>query len=84
MANIARLGVVFGLDTAEFTQGLEAAKNSLNNFANKIPAVTATAVAALTAMTYKALDFADAIQDVATANNLTIDRKSTRLNSSHT
>lgn len=73
MANIARLGVVLGIDTTEFTKGLNAAKKSLNDFSAKIPTLAAVGAAAFTAMTYKALEFADQISDTAKANDVAIE-----------
>lgn len=71
--NVGRLGVVLALDTAEFTAGLQKAQKTVLNFANTaIPNMAAAGVAAFTAMTYKALSFADAISDVAAANDIAI------------
>ncbi len=73
MGMLARLGVVLGLDTAEFQKGLSGAKKSLDQFAQQIPTVAGVAVAAFTAMTYKALQYADAIADTAKANDVAIE-----------
>lgn len=73
MGMLARLGVVLGLDTAEFQKGLTGAKKSLDQFAQQIPTVAGVAVAAFTAMTYKALQYADAIADTAKANDVAIE-----------
>ena len=74
MANtIARLGVRLGLDTAEFVKGIEAAKKDLSEFASQAKTMATVGVTAFAAMTYKALEFADSIADVATANELAID-----------
>jgi lambda family phage tail tape measure protein len=74
MANtIARLGVRLGLDTAEFVKGIEAAKKDLAEFASQAKTMATVGVTAFAAMTYKALEFADSIADVATANELAID-----------
>lgn len=73
MANIARLGVVLGIDTTEFTKGLNAAKKSLNDFSAKIPTLAAVGAAAFSAMAYKALEFADQISDTAKANDVAIE-----------
>jgi lambda family phage tail tape measure protein len=73
MANtIARLGVRLGIDSAEFTKGIEAAKKDLANFANAATNYAAIGAAAFTAMTFKALQFADSIADVAKANDVAI------------
>lgn len=73
MGMLARLGVVLGLDTAEFQKGLTGAKKSLDQFAQQIPNVAGVAIAAFTAMTYKALQYADAIADTAKANDVAIE-----------
>lgn len=70
--NVARLGVVLGIDTAEFTKGIEAAKKSILGFANQIPVYTAAGVAAFTAMSAKAMEFADHMSDLADANEMSI------------
>lgn len=73
MANtIARLGVRLGLDSAEFTKGIESAKKELSSFANEAKNYAQVGAAAFAAMTYKALEFADSIADVAKANDLAI------------
>jgi lambda family phage tail tape measure protein len=73
MANtIARLGVRLGIDSAEFTKGIEAAKKDLSNFATAATNYAAVGAAAFTAMTFKALQFADSISDVAKANDVAI------------
>ena len=73
MANmIARLGVVLGLDTAEFNKGIEAAGKKLEQFsqtAEKFGKVGATALVAASAA---ALQYADDIADVAKANDVAI------------
>ena len=69
--NVGRLGVVLGLDTAEFVQGLDKAKSKLTDFANNaLPKIATAGAVAFSAMTYKALAFADAISDVAKANEI--------------
>jgi lambda family phage tail tape measure protein len=76
MANIARLGVVLGLNSAEFTKGIESAKKSVTNFAqDAIPILKNAAlagVAAFTGMTYKALQLSDQIADLAAATELSV------------
>lgn len=73
MANmIARLGVVLGLDSAEFSKGLEAAGRKLEQFgqaAEKFGKLGATALAAASAA---ALQYADELADVAKANDVAI------------
>ena len=73
MANtIARLGVRLGIDSAEFSKGIEAAKKELSSFATAASGYAQVATAAFTAMTFKALQFADSISDVAKANDVAI------------
>jgi hypothetical protein len=74
--NIARLGVILGLDSAEFVKGIDAANSKLYDFSVKAAGVAKDAViatgVAFAAATYKALEFADAIADVAKANDVSI------------
>ncbi|NDH10009.1 MAG: hypothetical protein EBY16_10490, partial [Gammaproteobacteria bacterium] len=75
--NIARLGVVLGLDSAEFVKGLDSANKKLYDFGVKVAEQGRTAVlalgAAFAASTYEAMKFADEIADVAKANDVAID-----------
>ena len=75
--NIARLGVVLGLDSAEFVKGLDAANKKLYDFGAKVTEKGKTVVlalgAAFAASTYEAMKFADEIADVAKANDIAID-----------
>lgn len=71
--NVGRLGVILGIDTAEFVRGLEQAKRSITDFAmTNMPRLAAAGAAAFGAMTYKALQFADQMADVAKANDVAI------------
>lgn len=72
MAILARLGVVLGLDSAEFQQGLASADKKLAEFGAKIPTVAAAGAAAFAAMTYEAMKFADELSDTAKANDVTV------------
>ena len=73
MANtIARLGVRLGIDSAEFSKGIEAAKKDLASFASEAKNYALVGATAFAAMTYKALEFADSIADVAKANDMAI------------
>jgi hypothetical protein len=69
---VARLGVTLGINSAEFAQGIEAAKKKLGEFAEKAEVMGKVGIAAFAAMTYKALEFADQISDVAKANDVAI------------
>jgi len=73
MANIARLAAVLGLDTAEFKQGLASARRSLDQFAERLPTVAAVAGAAFVAMTYKAMQMADQMSDLADATDISVE-----------
>lgn len=73
MANtIARLGVRLGIDSAEFSKGIEAAKKDLSEFASQAKTFATVGATAFAAMTYKALEFADSVADVAKANDMAI------------
>ena len=75
MALISRLGVVLGLDTGQFTANLGKAESQLTNFANKAKGLSTTVAAvgaAFGAVAYKAIEFADALHDVAKANEMSI------------
>lgn len=74
MANmIARLGVVLGLDSAEFVRGVEAASRKLEQFEQAVGKYGAAAAAALTAASFAALRYADEMVDVAKANDVAVD-----------
>lgn len=73
MANIARLGVLLGLDSAEFSKGIEAAKKKLQEVSTSMVTYSKVGAAALAAMSVKALAFADDISDIAAASDMTID-----------
>jgi lambda family phage tail tape measure protein len=74
MANmIARLGVVLGLDSAEFSKNIEAAGKKLEQLSEKAETFGKLGAASFVAMTYKAMEFADSISDVAKANDVAID-----------
>ena len=69
MANVARLGVVMGLDTAEFSAGLQEAFKALDEFKAKI--IELGSLAAFSEMTNKAMEYADSIVVTAKANDVT-------------
>lgn len=74
MANmIGRLGVVLGLDSAEFVMGIDRAGKTLEKFAEKAVEYGKYGATAFTAMSIAALKFADDIQDVAQTNDVAID-----------
>ena len=70
---IGRLGVVLGLDTAEFSKGLEGANRKLDQFVDKAVTAGKGAALALTAMSVAALQYADDIYETAKANEVAID-----------
>lgn len=72
MGMLARLGVVLGLDSAEFQKGIADANKKLDNLSAQMPKMAAVAGAAFAAMTYKALAYADAVSDTAKANDVAI------------
>lgn len=72
MGMLARLGVVLGLDSAEFQKGIADANKKLDNLSAQMPKMAAIAGAAFAAMTYKALAYADAVSDTAKANDVAI------------
>lgn len=74
MANfIGRLGVLLGLDSAEFTRGLERASKQLDSFVEKARTTSVAGGAAFAAMTFKALEYADQLSDTAKANDIAVD-----------
>jgi lambda family phage tail tape measure protein len=70
--NLARLGVVLGIDTAQFTTGLQKAKQSLSQIGDFALKAGAVASAAFAAMTYKAMQFSDEMSDLADATGVSI------------
>jgi lambda family phage tail tape measure protein len=73
MANmIARLGVVLGLDTAEFNKGIENAGKKLEQFSQTAERFGKIGATALVAASAAALQYADDIADVAKANDVAI------------
>jgi lambda family phage tail tape measure protein len=70
--NLARLGVVLGIDTAQFTTGLQRAKKSLGEIGDFAVKAGAVASAAFVAMTYKAMQFSDQMADLADATGVSI------------
>ena len=74
MANmIARLGVLLGLDSAEFIKGIDGANKKLDQFAKSAVTYGQVAATAFVAATYQALSYADSIADTAKANDVAID-----------
>lgn len=74
MANfIGKLGVLLGLDSAEFRKGLEQASRQLDSFVEKAKTTSLVGATAFAAMAYQALKLADEISDTAKANEMAVD-----------
>lgn len=74
MANmIARLGVLLGIDSAEFNRGIEEASKKLDQFADSVEKYGKVAATSLVAASIAALKYADDIADVAKANDVAVD-----------
>lgn len=74
MANfIGRLGVLLGLDSAEFQKGIQQASRQLDSFVEKAKTTSLVGATAFAAMAYQALKLADEISDTAKANDVAID-----------
>jgi lambda family phage tail tape measure protein len=74
MANfIGRLGVLLGLDSAEFQKGIQQASKQLDSFVEKAKATSAVGATAFAAMAYEAMRLADEIVDTAKANDVAVD-----------
>ncbi len=74
MANmLGRLGVVLGLDAAEFVSGINKAEKNLKQFAEGAIQYGKIGATALTAMSIAAIKFADDIAEVAEKNEVAID-----------
>lgn len=71
--NVGRLGVVLGLNSAEFVAGIENASKKLEQFAEKAIMAGKNAAIALTAAAAASLKYADDIYETAKANEVAID-----------
>ena len=68
MANmLGRLGVVLGLDSAEFVMGIDRAGKKLEQFAAKADEYGKYAATAFTVLSIAAIKYADDIADVSSA-----------------
>ena len=73
MANmIARLGVLLGIDSAEFVRGIDGATKKLEQFGDAAETYGKIAATALVAASVAALRYADEIVDVAKANDVAV------------
>jgi hypothetical protein len=73
MAMLARLGVVLGLDSAEFQKGIADANRKIDQISAQMPKFATIAGVAFAGATYKALQYADAVADTAVANDLAVE-----------
>ena len=71
--NVGRLGVVLGLDTAEFIVGIDTAERMLVKFGDAVEKYGKMAGVAMAAAGLNALSFADELNHVAKANDTTIE-----------
>jgi lambda family phage tail tape measure protein len=71
--NVGRLGVVLGLDTAEFIAGIDTAERMLVKFGTAVEKYGKMAGVAMAAAGLNALTYADELGDVAKANDTTIE-----------
>jgi lambda family phage tail tape measure protein len=69
---VGRLGVTLGLDSAEFSRGIDGASKKLEQFAAKAKTYGTVAGAALVAAASAAMQYADELSDVAKANDVAI------------
>jgi lambda family phage tail tape measure protein len=72
MAMLARLGVVLGIDSAEFQKGIADANRKIDQISSAMPKFATIAGVAFAGATYKALQYADAVMDTATANDMAV------------
>jgi lambda family phage tail tape measure protein len=72
MAMLARLGVVLGIDSAEFQKGIADANRKIDQISSAMPKFATIAGVAFAGATYKALQYADAVMDTAVANDMAV------------
>jgi lambda family phage tail tape measure protein len=70
--NIARLGVVLGIDTAQFTKGLGQATLQMAKFVEGLKPAIGIGSAAMTGLIAKTIAYADKVTDLADANDMAI------------
>lgn len=70
--NIARLGVVLGIDTAEFTKGLGQATLQVSKFVDSIKPAIGIGTAAMAGLIAKTVAYADKMTDLADANDMAV------------
>ena len=70
--NVGRLGVVLGIDTSELITGLGKASLEISKFVDRAKPAILGVAAAMVGLTIKAVQYADQVSDLATANDLAI------------
>lgn len=70
--NVARLGVILGIDTAEFVKGIGSATLAISKFVEKSKTQIAVGTGAMTALIAKTTAYADQVTDLADANDMSI------------
>jgi lambda family phage tail tape measure protein len=79
MANIARLGVVLGINTAEFQAGIKSAMKSVDKLVNALPKIGLAAAAAgagLAVLVKKGIDELDKLDEVSQKIGVTVENLS--------
>lgn len=70
--NVGRLGVVLGLDTADFVKGLGKATSSLAGFVDKAKPALLGVGLVMTGLIAKTVAYADEVADLAEANDIAV------------
>jgi lambda family phage tail tape measure protein len=70
--NVARLGVVLGIDTGEFVKGLSDATLKLSQFVEKAKPAIGGATAVMAGLIAKTVAYADRVTDLADANDMAV------------
>jgi lambda family phage tail tape measure protein len=70
--NVARLGVILGIDTAEFTKGIGSATLAISKFVEASKTQIMVGVAGMSALIAKTTAYADQVTDLADANEMSV------------
>jgi lambda family phage tail tape measure protein len=70
--NVARLGVVLGIDTAEFTKGIGSATLAMSKFVEASKTQITVGLAGMSALIAKTTAYADHVTDLADANEMSV------------
>lgn len=70
--NVARLGVVLGIDTAEFTKGIGSATLAVSKFVEASKTQISIGLAGMSALIAKTTAYADNVTDLADANEMSV------------